>query len=214
MVSIVEHVNFIAEFFAQPLKQLWSKSQIVLGGPLILRRGIPFRGFVEHLAAPNAICAAEAWYAGLRTDSFIAQAEIMPEGADGFLEICAASVSINQHRFSRSTPEQLIKGNVEALGFDVPERGIDGGDGAHRGRAAPPVRAFIQILPRVFDFARVAVDEKWNNVVSEIAGNGEFAAVEGGVAQPIDSILGREFERDEISAWRADDDFGVSDLHG
>src|SRR5262249_15784510 len=123
-------------------------------------------------------------------------------------------VAIDQNRFTRSATQQLIKRHVEALGLDIPECGIDGSDGAHGDRTATPISAFVKILPGVLDFASVAVDEQRKNVVSEETGNGELGAVQGGVAKAIDAVLCSELEGDEISARRADVDFGVDDLHG
>ena len=52
-----------------------------------------------------------------------------------------------------------------------------------------------------------------SDVVGEIAGDGELAAVEGGVAEAVDAFVGFDLERDEVAARGADVDGGARDLH-
>src|SRR5262249_11528739 len=96
----------------------------------------------------------------------------------------------------------------------VPKRCIDGRDRGHCHRTAAPVRALVEILPRVFDFAGVAADEKRNDMISKIAGDGELAAIQCGVTKTVETGFGGELKCNEIASRRADDDYGVGDLHG
>jgi hypothetical protein len=52
-------------------------------------------------------------------------------------------------------------------------------------------------------------------MIVQIAGDCQFPAIERGVAQPVNSLVRGEFERDKISARTADYDFGIiySHLH-
>jgi len=84
------------------------------------------------------------------------------------------------------------KRGVECFPLDVPQSGVDGGDRGHGDRAAAPVRTFVEIVPSVFDAARVATDENRNYVIGEIAGDGEFATVKRGVTEPVETIFRRD----------------------
>ena len=47
----------------------------------------------------------------------------------------------------------------------------------------------------------------------EIAGDGELAAVERGVAEAVDALVGLDLERDEVAVRRADDQACGGNLH-
>jgi hypothetical protein len=68
-------------------------------------------------------------------------------------------------------------------------------------------------LPKVFDAASVAANEEWDDMFGEISDDGEFAAIEGGVSETVEAVLGGEFECDKIAARAADDDFGIDNFH-
>src|SRR5690606_8485688 len=93
------------------------------------------------------------------------------------------------------------------------ERRVYRGDGAHRHRATPPVGALVEVLPGVLDAPRIATDEERQQVVVQVARDGELAAVERGVAEAGDAILRRQLEGDEVPAGTGDDDPGVGDPH-
>src|SRR5580765_1950204 len=109
----------------------------------------------------------------------------MAKGADSFLKIGTAGVTINQNRFTRCPAEQLIKRDVQALGFDVPKSRVYGSNRAHGDRPTPPVCALVEILPGILDLARIAANQDRNHVIGEIAGDGQLAAVESGVAKTV-----------------------------
>ncbi|MNY82437.1 hypothetical protein D3C86_2245290 [compost metagenome] len=48
----------------------------------------------------------------------------------------------------------------------------------------------------------------------EIGDDGQLAPVKGGVANPIEPLIGHDLDRDEIASGRADDDLDVGDFHG
>jgi hypothetical protein len=82
----------------------------------------------------------------------------------------------------RLAAEQVVDGGVERFALDVPQRDVYGGDGGHGDRATAPVRSAVEILPDVFDVEGVAADETGKHVLGKIRCDGEFAAVERGVA--------------------------------
>ena len=83
----------------------------------------------------------------------------------------------------------------------------------HRHRPAPPVGALVEVLPGVLDAPRVAADEQRHDVIGQVAGDRELAAVQRRVAETVDAVLGHELQRDEVAAGTADDDLGVDDFH-
>jgi hypothetical protein len=120
---------------------------------------------------------------------------------------------INQHALPALAAQQIIQRRVQCLGFDVPQGHIDGGDGAHRDGAAFPIDTFIEIMPEVLNVTRILANQRRNAVGFKIGGNRSFPAIERGIAQTIDAGIGKDFERNKISARTADNDFGVGDFH-
>ncbi len=51
-------------------------------------------------------------------------------------------------------------------------------------------------------------------MVFQIADHGQFAAVECGIAHAINTLVGLDFEGDEVAAGAADNDVGGGDFHG
>ena len=60
--------------------------------------------------------------------------------------------------------------------------------------------------------ARVAADQQLADVVLQVRGDGELAAVERGVAHARDALVRGQLERDEVTAGAGDDDLRVDDL--
>src|SRR5690606_23296386 len=78
--------------------------------------------------------------------------------------------------------------------------------------AAAPVRAAIEELPGVLDPAGVAADQVRHHVVLQVRGHGQFAAVEGGVAEAVHARARGDLQGDEVAPRAGDDDPGVDDL--
>ena len=110
--------------------------------------------------------------------------------------------------------EELVDGDVQGLALDVPQCQVDGADGGHGHRPAAPVGAAVEVLPGVFDPVRVPAQQCRGEVVAEVAGDGEFAAVEGGVAPADDAIVGGDLQGDEVAAGAGDEDVDVDDFSG
>src|SRR6266850_119761 len=140
-------------------------------------RRVFFRWLIVHFAAANAVCALQSRYAALRTNRFISKFDVIGGGFNRFFDILTAGVAVHQHRLPGSASQQLIDWRIQGLALDVPERGIDRGNRTHRHWAAAPVRAFIEVLPDVLDSPSVASDQKWNDMVGEIACNRKLTAV-------------------------------------
>jgi hypothetical protein len=51
-------------------------------------------------------------------------------------------------------------------------------------------------------------------VFFQVTHHRQFAAIEGGIANPSQAFIGFNFERDKIAARAANDDAGSSDFHG
>ena len=122
-------------------------------------------------------------------------------------------MSVDHHRLARSTAEKLIQRKAGNLAFDVPERGVDRCNGRHSDRTSAPIGAAIEELPSVFDAVRVAADQAWDDVVLQISGDGELAAIQGGIADAAHSVAGFDDQSDEVAAGACDDnpspfDFG------
>src|SRR4029077_5168320 len=169
------------------------KIEVELGAPRIFSWRIFFGGLVVHFAAADAVGGGETGNAALRANGFVAELGVSGNGCDGGIDVFTIGVAVDEDGVARSTSEQLIDRNIEGFTLDVPKRGVDRGDGGHGYRAAAPVRALIEVLPSVFDAARVAADEKRNDVIGEIAGDGELAAVERGVTEAVDAVFGGDF---------------------
>ena len=52
------------------------------------------------------------------------------------------------------------------------------------------------------------------DVVPQVADDGQLAAVQGGVAEPGQAVVGRDLQGDEVAVRAGDDDVGGDDLHG
>src|SRR5690606_21495343 len=101
--------------------------------------------------------------------------------------------------------------HVGELGLDVPQRHVDGSNRGHGDRTAPPVGPAVEELPDILDAMSVATDQAGDEVIGEIAGDGKFASVEGGISQSIHARAGLDPERDEITAGAGDNDAGIND---
>src|SRR5467141_1322112 len=171
MMYIVEQGKLRAEFFAQAFEQPGHEIHVQLGTPRAFEGHVFFGGLIKHVAAANAVGAVESGDAALRANGFVAELGVFGDGGNGVVDIFAAGVAVHQDGFARGAAEQLIDRNVERFALNVPERGIDRGDGGHGDGAATPVRALVKILPEIFEAASVAANQKRDYVIGEIAGD-------------------------------------------
>jgi hypothetical protein len=68
-------------------------------------------------------------------------------------------------------------------------------------------------MPRVLDASRVAADEQRDYVIGQVTGDGQLTAVQGCIAEAVDSVFGLDLERDEVASGTTDDDVCVDDFH-
>ena len=212
-MHVVQQVQVVAELLAQALEQRRREVQVLLGAPQALARQPLFGGLVVQVALADAVRAGQARDAALRADGLVAHLLVLRDGRDGVFEVAPVGVAVHQHAVARSAADQVVDGRVERLALDVPQRRVDGGNRRHRHRAAPPVRALVEVLPDVFDPPGVAADEARNHVIGQVAGHGQLAAVERRVAEPVHAFFGHDLQRDEVAARTRDDDLRVDDFH-
>ena len=100
-MGVMQHVHLGTKLFPQSIEQLRNKSQVMLAGPLILWRRVFLGGFVKHLAATYAVGAVQPGNSRLRSHGLISQLNIVPEGFYCLLDVGAAGMTIDEHRFTR-----------------------------------------------------------------------------------------------------------------
>jgi hypothetical protein len=121
-------------------------------------------------------------------------------------------VAVDHHAGAAGAAQQLVQRQAGDLGLDVPQGHVDGGDGGHGHRTTTPVGALVQVLPDVLDLMGVAPDQAGDDVIGQVAGDGQLAAVQRGVADAVDAVAGLDLQGDEISPRTGDDDSGGGDL--
>src|SRR4029077_5568985 len=193
VMRVMEQVEVGTKFLAQAFEQAGDEIEVELGAPRIFSGRVFFGGLVKHFAAADAVGAGETGDAALRANGFVTELGILGDSRDGGIDVFAIGMAVDEDGVAGSAAEQLIDGNVEGFALDVPERSVDRGDRGHGDRAAAPVRAFVKVLPEVFDATGVAADEKRDDVIGQIAGDGKFAAVERGVTEAVDAVFGDDF---------------------
>ncbi len=161
----------------------------------------------------DAVHGVEAGDAALDADGAVARLQVGVDGVDELGDVAAGGVTVGEGAGAGGAAEQLVQRHVRGLGLDVPQGGVHGGDGSHGDRAAPPVGTPVEVLPGVLDGAGVAADEQRGDVVAQVGGDGQFAAVEGGDPEAGEPVVGGDAERDEVAAGAGDEGVGGGDLH-
>src|SRR5438270_792386 len=82
-----------------------------------------------------------------------------------------------------SSAQQIVDRCVERFALDVPQRHINGSNRGHGDWTRAPVSAAIGILPDILGLKGIAANKAGDHVISEIAGDGEFAAVQRAITQ-------------------------------
>lgn len=121
-------------------------------------------------------------------------------------------MAVNQHAISAFPAKQVVHGSVQRLALDVPEGHIDRGNGSHCYGAAAPVGSSIQVLPNVLGLEWIAADQARYDVLFKIRSDSELAAVQGGVTQAENALVGMDSEGHKIPAGRTDENLGSRDL--
>jgi hypothetical protein len=209
----VEQVHIGPELASQTVEQHGDDLQIARRLPLCLERPSLLCRLVVEGAAAHAVRMWNARYAALRADRPVSHGDVLADRLDGLVDGAAVRVAIHHHALARGAAQELIHRRVQGLAADIPERGIDGADRRHRDGTASPVRALVEVLPRVLDLPRIATDEQRDDVIDQVTRDRELTSVQRGVAESEDSVLGDQFQCDEVPSRRADDHARVDDLH-
>src|SRR6266436_10424275 len=77
----------------------------------------------SDLSAPDTVCALHSRDAGLRSNRFIAELNVLANSLDCCVQIVSAGMAIDKHAIARSSPQQMVERNVETLGANVPQCG-------------------------------------------------------------------------------------------
>ncbi len=213
VMNVVEEMDVRADCVADGGEEFGSEVEVTLGRPERLGGKAALSGLVGLTGFGDAVAGGNAGDAGLGADGEVAEVAMLLDRVDRFGDVGSVSVGVDEDAFAGLATEEVVERGVEGLGFDVPERHVDGGDGGHGDGAAAPVSATVKILPDVFDAGWVAADEAGEYVLGEVRGDGEFAAIKGGVAEAVDAFICGDFKGDEVAIWGADDEARVGDLH-
>lgn len=214
-MGVVQEQQLGAELGAYGLEDGWQVTQVRLGVPVLHERAglLVCDGRPLAVGGVDAVDGAQARDAGLDADRRVPLGQPGAYGVEEFGDVAAVRVPVGGDPVAAGPAEQLVEGEPGGLGLDVPQGDVDGGHRGHRDGAAPPVRAPVQVLPGVLDPVRVQPGQQRGDMVGEVAGDGEFAPVEGGVAEAGQPLVGRHLQRDEVPSGTGDDDLGVGDPH-
>jgi hypothetical protein len=151
---------------------------------------------------------------GLHPDRSVSTFEVLPDGVEQLGKVGAGGVSVGEASLPASTAEELVQRQVGGLRLDVPQGGVDRGDGGHGHRSAAPVRPAVEVLPGVLDPVGVPSDQQRHQMVAQVGRHGELAPVQRGIAQSDEAVVGGQPERDEVPSGAGDEDLGRRDVHG
>jgi hypothetical protein len=163
--------------------------------------------------AGDSVDGAETWDRGLDSDRLIALVEIGAHVIEQLRQVASGGVAVRHESGTGCAAEQLVQRHVRGLGLDVPERDIYRRDRRHGDRPATPVRAAVEKLPGVFNLVGIPPDQQRNDVITQVADDGEFSPVERGIAKTRETVIGRELEGHEVAVRARDDDLGGFNLH-
>ena len=212
MVHIVQQMRLEAEFLAHGSKQFGHEIKIFFARPGLLLRPALGRGFVSA-ALGDAIDRFHARYAALRANRLEAFFLIFGKGLQGFRNIAASGVAIDHHMFARGTAKQLIDRQIGDFPLDVPQCHIDRANRRHGHRAAPPVSAFIEVLPYIFNFLRIAANQQRADMILQIRGDRKLTTIQCGVTDSCKSFICRYFKSNEVASGATHDHFCANNFH-
>jgi hypothetical protein len=112
-----------------------------------------------------------------------------------------------------SATEQLIQRHASRFGFDVPQRGVHGGNCRHSDRASAPIGTAVKVLPDIFDLRCIATNQARNHMVFQVRHNGEFPAIERGITDAVETIVSGDLQRNEVAARAGNYNVRMTDLH-
>jgi hypothetical protein len=99
-------------------------------------------------------------YTRLHTNGKITVVDELTHCIDGGARLRTVCMTVDENALTALAAQQVIERRVERLGFDVPQGNVDGRQCGHVHRPTLPVGTAIEVMPNVFDRARVATDER------------------------------------------------------
>src|SRR6185437_9579850 len=214
MMDVVQQMRIESEARAQRVEKLRHMIEILRRRPRVLGRDGGIGRLVIELVLRHAIRRWQSGNAALRANRLVAETDVALDFIGSFRDVVAVRMAVHHDAAAARAAQKLVERQPGDFALDVPERGVDSGDRAHRHRTPAPVGTAIEVLPRVFNARRIAADEHRNDVLGEISRNGALAAIERGIADAVDALVGFDLQRDEVAAGAGDDDAGGGDLHG
>ncbi len=213
MVDVVEQIHVRPQPVAERREQLRYDVEVQRGVPHRLLGRCSSDGRLVVRAFRDAVRAFHARDARLHPYGAISALDVVRRRFHGGGDRVAARVAVDHHPLARRSAEELIDRRVQRLALEIPQRRVDGRDRRHRDGSAPPVRAFVEVLPDIFDAPRVPPDDQRQDMVAEITRDRELASVQRRVAEAVDAVLRFELQRDKVASGAADDDFATGDSH-
>jgi hypothetical protein len=122
--------------------------------------------------------------------------QVFAHRVEQFGYVAAGGVAVRECAGAAGAAEELVDRQSGHLALDVPQGDVDRRDGRRRHRAAPPVRASVRVLPGVLDGVCVASGQQ-GRVLAQVGRHGEFTAVQRGVAEAGQAVLGGDAQGDE-----------------
>src|SRR5699024_2916724 len=162
---------------------------------------LPTRGGVVH-----AVDLVQPGHPGLDPHRLETLLDVAADRVVEPVDRGAGGVGVGEQPGAGGAAEQLVQRLARLLRGDVPQGHVDRGDRAHRHRAAAPVRAAVEVLPDRLDLRLVPADQGGGDMIAEVGGDGELAAVQGAVAQYDETIAGGDRDGDEVAT-------GAGDVH-
>src|SRR6266536_1502188 len=216
VVRVVQQLELRPDVRPRRGQRSWRVPQVGLGVPDLLDGCRSPAGRFVALAAVlgDAVHGVQPGDAGLRANGLESESPFLVDGVEHRGDVPAGGVGVAQDPVPDRTAEQLVHRLTGDLALDVPQRDVHRADRGHGDRAAPPVDPAVQVLPGVLDAGGVAADQQGCDVVAQVAGDRELAAVESGITPTDDPVGGGDLQRDEVAARAGDDHVDSDDLVG
>ena len=214
VVRVVQQMHIGAHGIAHLAEQFWRVAQVQRRVPGLFGRQAFFGRLIKTRALAHAIGLGQARHARLHAHRLVALLDVALHGFNRFAVVAAVGMAVHHHAVPALATQQLINGHTGALAQQVPQRHVDGGDGRHGHRPAAPVRTAVQVLPDVFDLPGIAPQQAGEDMFFQVGHHGEFAAIQRGVTQAVQALVGADFHGDEIAARAGDDGLEGGDFQG
>ena len=212
VVHVVQQAQPGPELVADPGHHRWQVGEVALGGPDRLARDRRVGRLVD-LAPAHPVGRRQTGDAGLDPHRAVPVVDQPGDLGQQARLVESAGVAVDRDAEPGPPAEQPVDRQAGDLAEDVPQGRVDRGDRRHRHRPAPPVGAAVEVLPGVLDLRGVPADQRRDDVLGQIGGHRQLPAVEGGVTDPGDPLVGDELQSHEVAARARGDDPRLGDSH-